>query len=379
MDSSWKRIIYLICTIQVGGGITIIGVVSFIPLFLAELGLHDQGQAAMWAGIVSGVTPLMVALSAPYWSRKANQWGPRKVMMLILFILMITVGACAFTQTPILRILQGVVGGYVPIGLAIIVLITPENKVPWAMGLYQASMVMGLVFGPLMGGLVADFLGYRAPFLVFSALTGICMLGIYFLMPNLQFKHKVDESVSEISLIKYFLSIPRVRLLVGMLFLCNFGITGIGPILPLYIKHYMHMTDALASISISKVTRCVTMPRIIFTATWAVGSLFILQYLMPSIWGLGVFRAIAGFFMGFITPIANTLISKAVPVERRGIVFGAVSSVAMMGNVLGPVISGVIARAFGYGAVFWSTAAIFFVASWFVYRNLVMSRESSSS
>ena len=36
----------------------------------------------MWAGIVSGVTPLMVALSAPYWSRKANQWGPRKVMML---------------------------------------------------------------------------------------------------------------------------------------------------------------------------------------------------------------------------------------------------------------------------------------------------------
>ena len=69
---------------------------------------------------------------------KANQWGPRKVMMLILFILMITVGACAFTQTPmqllILRIFQGVVGGYVPIGLAIIVLITPENKVPgqWA-------------------------------------------------------------------------------------------------------------------------------------------------------------------------------------------------------------------------------------------------------
>ena len=64
------------------------------------------------------------------------------------------------------------VGGYVPIGLAIIILVTPENKVPWAMGLYQASMVMGLVFGPLMGGLVADLLGYRAPFVMFSALTG---------------------------------------------------------------------------------------------------------------------------------------------------------------------------------------------------------------
>ena len=74
----------------------------------------------------------------------------------------------------------------------IIILVTPENKVPWAMGLYQASMVMGLVFGPLMGGLVADLLGYRAPFVMFSALTGLCMLGIYLFMPNLQFEHKVD-------------------------------------------------------------------------------------------------------------------------------------------------------------------------------------------
>ncbi|MDU7787898.1 MAG: MFS transporter [Veillonella sp.] len=387
MDSSWKRIIYLICTIQVGGGITII--------------LHDPGEAAMWAGLVSGVTPCMVALSAPYWSRKANQLGPRKVMMFILFTLMVTVGACAFTQTPwqllMLRILQGVVGGYVPIGLAIIILVTPENKVPWAMGLYQASMVMGLVFGPLMGGLVADLLGYRAPFVMFSALTGLCMLGIYLFMPNLQFEHKVDARESQLSLIKSFLVIPRVRLLVGLLFLCNFGITGIGPILPLYIKHYMHMNDefvativgiiifgaglfsALASISIGKITERLTMPRIVFTATWAVGTLFILQYIMPSIWGLGIFRAIAGFFMGFITPIANTLISKAVPIERRGIVFGAVSSVAMMGNVLGPVLSGMIARAFGYGAVFWSTAAIFFVAALFIYRSLVIPSESQSA
>ena len=293
-----------------------------------------------------------------------------------------------------LRILQGVVGGYVPIGLAIIILVTPENKVPWAMGLYQASMVMGLVFGPLMGGLVADLLGYRAPFVMFSALTGLCMLGIYLFMPNLQFEHKVDARESQLSLIKSFLVIPRVRLLVGLLFLCNFGITGIGPILPLYIKHYMHMNDefvativgiiifgaglfsALASISIGKITERLTMPRIVFTATWAVGTLFILQYIMPSIWGLGIFRAIAGFFMGFITPIANTLISKAVPIERRGIVFGAVSSVAMMGNVLGPVLSGMIARAFGYGAVFWSTAAIFFVAALFIYRSLVIPSES---
>ena len=93
MDISWKRIIYLICVIQVGAGITIIGVLSFIPLYLVDLGLTNQGEAAMWAGLVSGVTPCMVALSAPFWSRKANELGPRRVMMFILATLMLAVGA----------------------------------------------------------------------------------------------------------------------------------------------------------------------------------------------------------------------------------------------------------------------------------------------
>ena len=69
-------------------------------------------------------------------------------------------------------------GGYVPIGLAIIILITPEDKVPWAMGFISSLHGYGPRFGPLMGGLAADLLGYRAPFIMFSALTGLCMLGI---------------------------------------------------------------------------------------------------------------------------------------------------------------------------------------------------------
>ena len=72
-------------------------------------------------------------------------------------------------------------GWYVPIGLAIIVLITPENKVPWAMGLYQASMVMGPRLWTAHGWPYGRPLRLSCTILVFSALTGICMLGIYFI------------------------------------------------------------------------------------------------------------------------------------------------------------------------------------------------------
>jgi len=389
MDTSWKRLLYLICAIQIGAGITIVGILSFIPLYLVELGLHDPGEAAVWAGLVSGVTPFMVALSAPYWSLQANKRGPRPVMMAILATLATAVALSGFAQTPmqllVLRTLQGLVGGFVPIGLAIIVFAIPEGKHPWAMGLYQASLVMGLVFGPLLGGLAADVFGYRTPFFMFSALSAICCLGVYKWMPTLSFRHKEQES--QWSLLRYFLGISKVRMLAILMFLCNFGITGIGPILPLYIKHYMPVDEsylativgiiifgagicsALASLSIAKMTKLMGMHRILLIATIGVSIFFILQYMMPDVWSLGICRSIAGFFMGLITPVANTLISLSVPVERKGIVFGALSGFVMMGNVLGPMISGMVANWFGYGMVFWMTAAIFAVAAVSVGRK----------
>lgn len=389
MDTSWKRLLYLICAIQIGAGITIVGILSFIPLYLVELGLHDPGEAAVWAGLVSGVTPFMVALSAPYWSLQANKRGPRPVMMAILATLATAVALSGFAQTPmqllVLRTLQGLVGGFVPIGLAIIVFAIPEEKHPWAMGLYQASLVMGLVFGPLLGGLAADVFGYRTPFFMFSALSAICCLGVYKWMPTLSFPHKEQES--QWSLLRYFLGISKVRMLAILMFLCNFGITGIGPILPLYIKHYMPVDEsylativgiiifgagicsALASLSIAKMTKLMGMHRILLIATVGVSIFFILQYMMPDVWSLGICRSIAGFFMGLITPVANTLISLSVPVERKGIVFGALSGFMMMGNVLGPMISGMVANWFGYGMVFWMTAAIFAVAAISVGRQ----------
>lgn len=98
--NNWKQIIYTIAAIQVGTGVTIIGVLSFIPLFLVELGLSDAGEAAFWAGLVSGITPMMVSFSAPYWTRKAEEFGARKILTLILGLITIVTFACFFVKNP---------------------------------------------------------------------------------------------------------------------------------------------------------------------------------------------------------------------------------------------------------------------------------------
>ena len=249
---NWKHVIYLVCAIQIGAGISMMGIMSFLPLFLSELGITDPGEAAFWAGIIIGVTPFMIAFSAPFWSIQADRRGPKTVMSIVLIAVVLSSFFSGITTAPwqllLLRTLQGLVGGFVPIGLSIVVSVTPEEKTSWSMGYFQAAMVMGIMFGPLLGGAVADTFGYRMPFYAFSLLAFLCLIALQIFLPDIHRKGAAKETDSTWSQIKFFMKIPRVRIMTFMQFLCNFGITGIGPILPLYIKSIMGDSPIVATV-----------------------------------------------------------------------------------------------------------------------------------
>ena len=393
--SSWKQILWTIAVMQVGTGVAIIGVVSFIPLFLAtELGVSDPGEAAFWSGIISGVTPFFVAFATPFWSVQANRFGHKAILMILMAILAAVVFFMYFVKTPTellwLRILQGLSGGFGAVGMALVMNTAPKEKLPWALGIFQASMVMGVMFGPLAGGVIADLFGYRIPFLVFGVMTIFCLIGTLVFLPNQKTEvNRKRESLC--SQFWYVLQNPVVLLMVMLQFLCNFGMTGIGPILPLYIREMMGGdamavasivgviifiaggTSVCASITVPRFTERFAMTSIIMWATIVTGVNFILQYLMPTVTLLGLMRGIVGCSLGLVMPIANTILAAAVPAERRTIVLGFAQSFALMGNVAGPFASGVLAMQCGYASVFWSTALCFFLAASVIYarRNLI--------
>ena len=240
----WKTIVYTMAAIQVGTGITIIGVISFIPLFLtSELGVTDPGEAAFWAGLISGVTPFFVALAAPVWSMEADKKGQRFALSMILLILSICIAAMYFVKTPMellmLRVVQGMSGGFVAVGMSMVMNVTPKEKLTWSMGVFQAAMVMGVMFGPLAGGMIADLLGYRMPFAIFSVLALLCLAATLTKLPKQTAVKAPAKRESFMTQLKSFMKNPVIRLMVLLQFLCNCGMTGIGPILPLYIKDMM--------------------------------------------------------------------------------------------------------------------------------------------
>ena len=389
---NWKRIVYTMAAIQIGTGISIIGVIAFIPLFLtSELGVTDSGEAAFWSGLISGVTPFFVAIAAPFWSMQADRRGPRFALSMILFILGVVIALMYFTRSPvellILRMIQGMSGGFVAVGMSLVMNVTPKKQLTWAMGVFQASMVMGVMFGPLVGGMIADTLGYRMPFVIFCALSFLCLVAVRLMVPKqigLEQARKKEPFMKQLS---YFMKNPVVRLMVMLQFLCNCGMTGIGPILPLYIKEMMGGdamavativgiiifiaggTSVTSSLNVSRLSARISMPKILIFASLVTGVNFILQYLMPEVWTLGFMRGLTGFSLGMIMPLANTILAQAVPAEKRTMVVGFSTSFALMGNVAGPMASGAIAMQWGYGMVFWSTAFCFFLAACVIYRE----------
>lgn len=389
---NWKRIVYTMAAIQIGTGISIIGVVAFIPLFLtSELGVTDPGEAAFWAGLISGVTPFFVAIAAPFWSMQADRRGPRFALSMILFILGVVIAWMYFTRSPvellILRMIQGMSGGFVAVGMSLVMNVTPKKQLTWAMGVFQASMVMGVMFGPLVGGMIADTLGYRMPFVIFCALSFLCLVAVRLMVPKRIGLEQAWGREPFMKQLSYFIKNPVVRLMVMLQFLCNCGMTGIGPILPLYIKEMMGgdamavativgiiifvagATSVTSSLNVSRLAARISMPKILIFASLVTGVNFILQYLMPEVWTLGFMRGLTGFSLGMIMPLANTILAQAVPAEKRTMVVGFSTSFALMGNVAGPMASGAIAMQWGYGMVFWSTAFCFFLAACVIYRE----------
>jgi len=52
----------------------------FMPFYIQELGITDVGKAAQWAGILTGVPAVVMAIFSPIWGSLADIYG-RKIMI----------------------------------------------------------------------------------------------------------------------------------------------------------------------------------------------------------------------------------------------------------------------------------------------------------
>jgi EmrB/QacA subfamily drug resistance transporter len=90
----------------------------------------------------------------------------------------------------------------------------------------------------------------------------------------------------------------------------------------------------------------------IFTAASAFAAL------APSIEALNIARALQGVGGAIVTPLTLTLLSAAVPANRRGLALGAWGGVGGLAVALGPVVGGAIVEGISWQWIFWLNVPI---------------------
>src|SRR5881398_1231639 len=85
----------------------------------------------------------------------------------------------------------------------------------------------------------------------------------------------------------------------------------------------------------------------LFTAASAAAAL------APSIGALDAARAIQGVGGAIVTPLTLTLLSEAVPRERRGLALGAWGGISGLGVALGPLVGGAVVEGISWQWIFW--------------------------
>jgi EmrB/QacA subfamily drug resistance transporter len=95
--------------------------------------------------------------------------------------------------------------------------------------------------------------------------------------------------------------------------------------------------------------------------------------LAPNVESLIAARAVQGVGGAIITPLTLTILSAAVPAEKRGLALGAWGGIGGLGIALGPVIGGAVVEGLSWQWIFWLNVPIGIVLAPLAARRLTES------
>ena len=154
-------------------------VVSLFPFLKADWGLTDAQCGAM----VSAVYWAIILFSFPV-SIVIDRWSRKKSIGIMAVLWSAATAACALTknfgQLFAARTAIGIgEAGYAPGGTAMISALYPEKRRAFMVGIWNASIPIGMAAGIVIGGLIATHWGWRHAFGI-VALPGLVIAVLFF-------------------------------------------------------------------------------------------------------------------------------------------------------------------------------------------------------
>jgi MFS family permease len=338
-------------------------VMPFLPLYIAELGVRDVGEIALWSGLTLGVTPAITAVSAPLWGRVGDRYGSKILVVRSLVAFVLTKGAMAFVTAPwqlvALRGLLGVFAGYGALSMSMAAESVPRDQLPRAIGIVQMGQRLGPAVGPIVGGLIAPIVGLRRSFLVTAAFYVVALLTVLLFYREPRARHQREATRQLTAVFRELAATPGFLLALAVIFTLQTVDRSFSPILPLFVEQLGIAGDRIATVSgvlFSLVAVCAAIGHSgagRFMARWSPRSLvtaialtiaFALMaiVLVPSMWTLTLALMIASLGIGIAMTAAYSVAGALLPQDAHVTGFGIMTTAALIGLAFSPVLAGLV-------------------------------------
>jgi DHA1 family multidrug resistance protein-like MFS transporter len=388
----WRKNLYILWGTQFLAMVGMNLVVPFLPFFIRQLGVSDPGELARWSGLVFAGPFFLSFLATPLWGTLGDRYGRKAMVVRAIFGLALSQALIGLSQDVyqllLFRIVQGAISGFIAASLALVSTTTPRTHTGYALGFMQSATAGGAVLGPFVGGLLADLIGYREIFFVTASL---CTIGGFVVLFNVKETTQPEgdgRKVSVLDNVKLMFSDRRLRIIALTLMVAQMSILMIEPVFALFIESFTTDTKYISTLagsifSVSGLFMVISSPwwgkrndrsgykRNLTVGLAVVGVVYAGHMIVTNLVQLALLRAFLGFARGSILPALYSMTSLFAPADRRGGMMAIASSMTILGNMVGPVIGGLVAGNFGINATFAVNSCLLLLTSLMVRKYLV--------
>jgi MFS family permease len=336
-------------------------ILPLLPFYARELNAAD----ALVGPLIASYS-LCQFIAAPILGNLSDTYGRRPVLLYSQFgsfLGFILLGLAMHLPHPLAwlfagRMIDGLSGGNLTVAQAYISDITEQRERAKIFGMIiGVSFGLGFTIGPGLGGIISSRFGYdiTAYLAAFFSLSSIIATSL--LLPETQ--HKSDEprlrGLAMYTRVVDYLRIVDLRPLLAVFFFMSLPFTIYTTMFPLFAKNQLgfdvrHAGYFLALVGLLGVVWQGGLIGPIVKRFGEYKSLMIglvasaagLYYItVVDVWWKLIFVAILFSFGHSVSrPSLTSMIAQAAPPDRRGGVFGAMTSIESMSRIIGPLLGG---------------------------------------
>lgn len=333
-------------------------VIPILPDYLKQF--NAAGTAAGYLVAAFGAAQFIFS---PIGGRLSDKHGRRIMILLGLFLTVISDFIFAISHELMLLYIARVIGGIgvgimIPSNLAYVADITTKETRAKGMGYLSAAMNLGMVLGPGLGGIIAQF-GIRMPYF-FAAGLGFIATLLTFILPEtlpLEKRSISKSSEKQESIVKQLIQSvhkPYFHHLL-LILVMTFGLVSFETVYSLFVEYKYGFTskDVSILITIGAAIGIIVQIWLIDKAIKRFGeynliklsllitaiALLLMLIKVNFIYLISV-SAVFFAFNSFLRPTVTTLLSNEAGSNEQGFVSGLNTTYTSMGNIVGPIMAG---------------------------------------